>query len=295
MDNLKYLINKVKKIIKDVYGNGEIKIYVDYNEQLSDEHIEEIIKSKNPSEKLEEILSDLADYYACDWGYYEVEKNIKDKLNEAERVLFDENSDIFLELIQDNICFYYSKSDLNRNLKVNIMIDCGNWKYDCTCDNILVGHTDEYGIIHDKSSMLWLAKTQNKEDEFRQACEDYIKNDELTKDYGKFVKSAIEELEEMTTILNTITFLVEISLLDYIKILEKRDGSVVLGKSTICGLFDPFTGGGSILGVELEKDVEIPIKQAVLTTDGLNQVGYDVDQVYGLIRECWKETIIKII
>lgn len=35
-------------------------------------------------------------------------------------------------------------------------------------------------------------------------------------------------------------------------------GSLVIPKNVTCGIFNPVTGGGSLLGVELEKDWEIP-------------------------------------
>lgn len=62
----------------------------------------------------------------------------------------------------------------------------------------------------------------------------------------------------------------------------------------MCGLYDPWSGGGSVLEIELDKDVKLPIKYTIFCVEGCKMHGYDIDEVYGLIGSCWKETIKEI-
>ena len=69
-------------------------------------------------------------------------------------------------------------------------------------------------------------------------------------------------------------------------------GYIVLDKRTMCGLYDPWGGGGSVLEVQLEKDVRIPIKyiwQAI--PDEAKGHGYQVGDVYGMCGSAWQETL----
>lgn len=75
---------------------------------------------------------------------------------------------------------------------------------------------------------------------------------------------------------------------------ENSKSYMVLGKETMCGLYDPWSGGGSVLEIELDKDVKLPIKYAIFCVEGCKMHGYDIDEVYGLIGSCWKETVKEI-
>ena len=61
------------------------------------------------------------------------------------------------------------------------------------------------------------------------------------------------------------------------------------------GLFDVWSGGGSLLEIELDKDVVLPIKciwHAEIET-GKSEYGYSVDSVYGLVGSAWYGTVTK--
>ena len=56
----------------------------------------------------------------------------------------------------------------------------------------------------------------------------------------------------------------------------------------MCGLFNPWNGGGSVLEVQLEKDIEIPLSILFdVSMDGEKTYGYDVNEVYGLCGDAW--------
>ena len=110
----------------------------------------------------------------------------------------------------------------------------------------------------------------------------------------------------------TVTFLVKMTLEQLIDLnrcirLQDRNGRnydasknpycgyIVLGKSTMCGLFDPWSGGGSILEVQLERDVRLPIRYIWSAhPDGYGYGGYGVGDVYGLCGSAWQDTPVKI-
>lgn len=128
----------------------------------------------------------------------------------------------------------------------------------------------------------------------------------------KFVESCIEELENLSSSCGTLTFLVEMKLFDLFALLEmqkaeydekaeydprknKSESYIVLGKDTKCGLYDPYSGGGSLLEIELDKDVKLPLKYAVICPENCKMnVRYDVDKVYGLVGSTWKDTLKEI-
>jgi hypothetical protein len=57
-------------------------------------------------------------------------------------------------------------------------------------------------------------------------------------------------------------------------------------------LFDTWSGGGSVLEIELEKNVQIPFMYCKFCPDGAKVYGYDIDEVYGLIGSCWKDSYL---
>ena len=111
----------------------------------------------------------------------------------------------------------------------------------------------------------------------------------------------------------TLTFLVRMTLRDLIELnrcikLQDRNGHfydatknpycgyIVLGKETMTGLFDPWAGGGSVLEIELEKDVRIPIRFIrSAMPDGCDDCGrYGVGDVYGMCGSAWEDSLKEI-
>ena len=55
----------------------------------------------------------------------------------------------------------------------------------------------------------------------------------------------------------------------------------------MCGLFDPWSGAGSTLDLELEHDVVLPIELVHEITPDVCLYRYGVDEVYGLVGMAW--------
>ena len=293
---LKEIINKTQYPNED----GGIEMYLDYRDTLSKENLYDIMIADNPRETFDELISNCT----LDGSLYyedELEREIKKNLTEDEKDFFEENFDEIWEWVKENYYFYYDAEHYNETVKVNIMLDTGNANSDFTRDNILnyCNYYSNSGRDLKDSSILWLARQQKKAGLLVKAIKGKQTDD-------KFVNSCIQELENLPSHMATLTFLVNMKLFDYFDlreamesekelnksyILEERKGTgtITISKDTMCGLFDVWSGGGSILEIELDKDVVLPIKciwKAEIET-GKSQYGYSVDSVYGLVGSAW--------
>lgn len=307
------LQNKIKEIIeKEERPNedGGIEMYLDYRDTLSDSTLYEIMTADNPREYFNELISDLTVDGAV---YYEdeLEKTIKRNLTEDEEKFFDENFDELRDWFHEHYYYYYDDNHYNETVKVNIMLDTGNCNYDFTRDNILnyCNYYSNEGKDLKDSSIFWLAKQQKKATLLRKAIKKVLNGEDI-KFEDKFIESTIEELENLPSHMATLTFLVNMPLFDYFDLREamaaeeklndsyvledrKGKGTITISKDTMCGLFDVWSGGGSLLEIELDKDVVLPIKciwKAEIET-GKSEYGYSVNSVYGFVESVWDGTV----
>ena len=298
---------RLKEIIEaNEYPNedGGIEMYLDYRDTLSKGTLYDIMTADNPRKFFNELIGDWtindSDYY---WD--ELENEIKKNLTEDEKDFFEENFDEIWEWVKENYYFYYDEEHYNETVKVNIMLDTGNANSDFTRDDILnyCNYYSNGGKDLKDSSILWLAKQQKKAGLLREA----IKGKQID---DKFINSCIQELENLPSHMATLTFLVNMKLFDYFELREamesekelnksyiledrKGKGTITISKDTMCGLFDVWSGGGSVLEIELDKDVVLPIKciwKAEIET-GKSEYGYSVDSVYGLVGSAWDGTV----
>ena len=303
--------NVVREIIDDEYGTisekGEgylvYEMYADYRDEMDAKTACEILGSSDPAQALEEKLDD---WYFESRMYYEDElmKVIRGKLGDG----YDEYEDEIREFMQDYICFDLPRSHfLKQKFYTDIMLDTGDGNYDYTLNSVYPCWYGRQEWAHnDKAGIVWLAKQQGyKKGEFRRAM-----NKGDLKDPKGFLQSMRQELANLPSSMSTVTFLVKMTLEDLIRLnelirLQDRNGRhydatenpycgyIVLDKKTETGLYDPWSGGGSVFEVELEKDVRIPIRfiRSALPDGG---DGYSIDEVYGMCGSCWRDTVKKI-
>lgn len=319
-DDIARLKERIDEIVKDNYTpdeDGAIEVYCDYRDELGDETIKKIMRSDNPREAFESEMFDFDDW----WHYDRLKEEVEEKLTEDEKELFLNNKTEMTDYIYETYSFYLPHEHFNKSVKVNIMLDTGNLNYDFTCDNVLNWDGQHSKGEFDKnSSMLWLAKQQGKATLLKKCCKESMRKWELdeqeyketTECTDKFVISAMQELANLSSHMGVMTFLVEMSLFDLFELKEamqkekelndsyylderKGTGYIVLDKSTMCGLFNTWNGGGSVLEIDCEKDIKIPIRciwDAVV--DGTKIYGYDVNEVYGLTGSAWQDTLKEI-
>ena len=167
---------------------------------------------------------------------------------------------------------------------------------------------DYHARLDEKSSLLWLARQQGyTKTQLWQA----LRKGDMADPKG-FLESCRVECANLPSHMATVTFLVKMTLEQLIDLnrcvrLQDRNGRnydasknpycgyIVLGKDTMCGLFDPWSGGGSVLEIQLERDVRLPIKYIwSALPDGCGHGRYGVGSVYGMCGSAWQDTLIKL-
>ena len=314
------LRSAVAAVLKDKYwyakkpdGTFRMEIYADYRDEMDARTAAEICRSDDPYmalwEKLQEWYFEAERYYRA-----ELEKEIREALTEPDGPypdgLGETEEDCFTDIVTDLACWEYPEDHfLKQDFYVNIMLDTGDGNYDFTLNSPYpCWYGDYHERLHEKSSLLWLARQQGytKTRLWRALREGDMR------DPKGFLESCRVECANLPSAMATVTFLVKMTLENLIALnrcvrLQDRDGHfydasknpycgyIVLGRDTMCGLFNPWSGGGSVLEIQLEKDVRIPIRYIwSALPDGYNHGQYDVGSVYGMCGSAWQDTLVKI-
>ena len=318
------LLTSIKSILtNELYFKKESEdyfsqeIYCDYRDGLSESTIAGLMEDTEPYAAFLDLLGEWAWEYK-DTYIFETIREVCSNLSMEEQEIWEEEYDEIVDWFFEHLFYYYPVSHFNQKVKVNIMLDTGNANYDFTRDNVL----NYYGLekraeFPDESSILWLAKQQGKEKEVREACLNCFREDgnylyrEVNSD--PFVESVIQELENLSSCMATLTFLVNMKLFDLFALKKatakeeplnnfydasqrKGTGYIVVSKDTMCGLFNPWSGGGSVLEIKLDKDVVIPVKYIwTFEVEGAkSKYGYSVNEVYGLVGSAWDGEVKEI-
>ena len=281
-DNVKQIVNNV--LNKECYYNKEYKcyetdIYVDYRDTLTKEDIKEILKDDTEDTFFQKIneyyIGAEQDIIAC------INYKCCNLLDKA-KVDFDE-SDV-LDYISENLIINYPYDHFkNQKLNVNLTIDTGDKNYEFT----LNGDCGELQDIDDKSSLLWLCKTQGYD---KSQLEKAFSEDTES----KFLNSVVDEIENETTSMNTLTFFLKATLGELMELKSKKRFGIFVDKNTNVGLVDYYNGAGGILDICLEQS--LIINNNIINNievDGLNN-GYSVASIYGISEDFWN-TDLKIV
>ena len=315
-DKLKAEVTKIlghmAEVRRDKNGYFEYEIYADYRDRMDAKTAIEILGAEDPEQAFWEKLDE--------W-YMEYEAELRGDLEEkVEERLTDEDGpypngllhsdgdlhDLLLDMVYFTLpgCHY-----LGQGFPVNIMVDTGDGNYDYTLNNLYPAYCGYYneGGIDSKASVAWLAKTQGyTKGTLRKAL-----NEGDMRDPKGFLQSMRVEVANIASHMNTLTFLVELTLEQLIELnrlvrLQDRNGHfydatknpycgyIVIDKKTMTGLYDPWSGGGSCFEIELEKDVKLPIRfiRSALPDGG---DGYSVGDVYGMCYSAWTQGGVKLI
>lgn len=294
------VVQRIKDIIdRKCYGldaEGDVayrgEIYADYRDELGSHSIKKIFASDTPRDAFEDLMFEC--YDNCEWDYKsEVLDTIKEHFDdEDERIDYDEYEDVIRDWVYEHVYFNWPYDHyLNQNVEVDIIVDTGDGNYDFTRNELFGCNYSKKGL-KESSSLVWLMKQQGYTHE---QIVDFIDNENLQD--SKFLESVYTECLNTSTCMNALTFFVKMTLeecLDMIdKLREQKDGVIVLSKDTPCGLYDPWSGAGSVLEIELERDVELPIKYIdSAMPDGCR--GYGVDDIYGMCLSFWKGELKEI-
>lgn len=154
----------------------------------------------------------------------------------------------------------------------------------------------------EKSSLLWLARQQGYSK--AQLWQALREGDML--DPEGFLESCRVECANLPSAMAAVTFLVRMTLAQLLELnrcvqLQDRNGHfydatqtpdcgcIIVSKDTMCGLFDPWAGGG-VLEIQLEKAAQIPIRYIwSALPDGHGNGRYNVGNVYRMCDSAWQD------
>lgn len=318
MDKMRAAVSAIldRKIgyCKQKDGTFECEIYADYRDEMDEKTAAEICSSSDPWLSLWEKMNEW--YFEAECQYRsDLRKEVREELESDDGPYpqgFSNEEDAEFESVMDElVCWTYPEDHfLKQDFYVNIMLDTGDGNYDYTLNSVFpcwYGRPEE--TIDEKSSLLWLARQQGyTKTQLRKAL---LRGDMA--DPKGFLESCQVELANLPSHMATLTFLVRMTLRELIELnrcikLQDRNGHlydatknpycgyIVLGKETMTGLFDPWSGGGSVLEIELEKDVRIPIRFIrSAMPDGCDDCGrYGVGDVYGMCGSAWESSVKEI-
>lgn len=303
------LKDRVEKIVSEYKKEGNTRLfpdsYDDANTFSGEWFLKQIIYDGFPRDLFDEYLYIWETDYFYERGGNKVIEYVKNALTTEECVLYDKSEEEMKKLIENlpEAWSHYNAEDYNCDVKVNLLVDSGNWNYDCSCDNVC--NYCGNGEIPEESSILYLAKKQGKEEILRKAM-DYYKlgnADEVEKicDNDRFVFSCIQEWENLTCSCGTLCFLVKMPLFDLFEILEAQRDEILaerycitLKKDVICGLFDPLNGGGSVFEVELDSDITIPVKDIKVAPEDCNAYNFSLQSIYAMSGCAWTDSLVEL-
>ncbi len=289
---------------KKADGNYHFEIDVDYRDEIEDSIAQEILDNISPRDTLIERLWDL--YQEQEWDIIDnlvddFKEKIDPKLFEDANIIEDGNLDDlddgdireeFMEIIYVDYPIDWAE---NQEFCFNIIVSNGDDSYDFCLNEYIVDEDGNVNENAEKSGIVWLAKQQGYTLE---ELVEILKNGDI-KEPKTFLETVLQEVANGYGC-EALTFCVKMTLGQAINLKEKMksspNGSIVLDKKVECGLFDLWEGGGSVLEIACEKDVEIPFENIwKFYIDESRSNRYDsIHNVYGTDDSIWRDCLKEI-
>jgi len=265
----------INKIAGEIERQGNLEMYWDYNDKLTDE---QVLKILTEEEGLSEVENEI---YEGNYDY------ISEQVDNSIKGYFSENN-LDFEEFQETEDYQELCTNLRCEYKFNIN---GLLKNSETRIRLELSTNEDFINLDDKNS-----------DTIR-----YFK--ERFKGHFK-VKDLKEEINEMIgSNYARITFYFKISGLDILDLRKQiLDGRIKLKKGLSFGLFNSYSGCGGMLEIPLLKKITLNIKDwrvkderdkvmKKLKGDSdyyniefvCDSKSYGIDETYGLVGEAWKE------
>lgn len=269
----------------DKHYEGKLKetLYIDYTESLSADRmakfVNQAVEYKMPIETL------VNDYILenTDWcPEFDTIRAFIEATNQKEEDFFDcgptDLCEYYRELFAEYVDLDYGDKDLLKNsTPEDLTIFFGSyWDDD-------YGNIEERYNQDDKSvstPIEWLLETQG-----------YTENDLHNEDKRQesvFLESLYDELYDMSDLSNfQLVAIPDSNNWEAIVALCQKEGAIIR-KTTTFGLFDSVHGGGSLMGITLEKDIYVdnqtPIHRVTIQ-EGKEWLDYTPSTVYGFNRD----------
>lgn len=210
-----------------------------------------------------------------------------------------ELQDKAFDYLNDQIAIDYDRSYEQQEMRVNVIV--------ATAGDITVGSEDNSNKRTVQSFIRDLVEDQGHTmGELNAAFNEYSDTillpafsdgDKLYKEqvekYGKFIASLASEIANSNQFnVDEFVFLTKMSVEDYAR-LGDEDATITFPAGTMCGMYNRYDGSGSVLEVELEKEITIPrFNIPELQIESRKETfgyHYNVDEVYGLTAQCWEK------
>ena len=302
----------IKELVKDYLAENHawekkddelyhFDIYVDCRDEIDDSTAQEVLENDSPHDALIEKLWDW--YQESEWYIYgdlvnDFEEKVDPELLRQADIIEDGNidDDMIRDIFMDNICVDYPVDWAeSQEFCFNIIVSNGDDNYDFWLNEHII---DEDGTVDkdaEKSGLVWLAKQQGY------TLDQVVKilKDGDIAEPKTFLETVLQEVANGYGC-EALTFCVKMTLGQAIALKEKMksnpNGSIVLDKKAECGLFDPWEGGGSVLEIACEKDVEIPFENIwKFYIDERRSSRYDsIHNVYGTDSSLWRDCLKEI-
>ena len=276
-------------------------IYVDYRDEIDDATAQEILENDYPHDALLEKLWDW--YQEQEWDIIDnlvddFQEKVDPELLEDANIIADGNLDDgmireeFMDAVYVDYPIDWAES---QEFCFNIIVSNGDDNYDFWLNEHIIDEDGNVDQDAEKAGIVWLAKQQGYT--LDQVVE--VLKDEDNVSTNEFLASISSEVYNGYGC-EALTFCVKMTLGQAIALKEKmesnQNGSIVLDKRATCGLFDMWSGGGSILNIACEKDVEIPFKNIwKFYVDKSRSNRYDsIHNVYGTDNSLWRDCLKEI-
>ena len=279
-------------------GSYSFEIYTDYDEVPP--HVVKEMAQLDTKERMLEYLYDYL-YEAYEHVHseveYEISKEIQNHLMSEFEGLewyddFVENYDVWEirnMLVENGLLTAYLDYDcIIKRTDIDMVImyeneESANNEYAHNCfygglvewienmnERIEEGDFEEEDI-----SLINLLKSQGYTlDELYKVAKDYYENDIEVQD--TFLSSIIEEVENTSSICNSLVFLMNSNLYSF---LEDIEDDITLSKNTVCGYVDFIYGAGGVVDINLKNDITLPKGSYKIFVDG--NFGYGVKEIFG--------------
>lgn len=286
------------------------EIRADYSDGMDDDTAVEILCGDEPLQAFDEKMDEWYYDYKCDI-LSEIEQDVEDNLTADvgpyPEGFTEEEGGVFDDLMR-KLVYVQAPEDfhLNQVFRVNIVVDTGDGNYDYALNSArLCSDGRHEQSINDKASVVWLAREQG----YTKAQLQEAVMEENVLDPRGFLGTMRQEIESCTSHMAALVFLAEMSLRDLMELnriikLRGRDrrpcdatkdlgcGCITISKNAMTGLYDLWYGAGGVFGIELERDVRLPISyiRSALPDGG---DGYSIASVYGMSNSAWERGEVK--
>lgn len=282
-------------------GDYHFDIYVDYRDEIDDATAQEILNNDYPYDTLIERLWDW--YQEQEWDIIDnlvddFNEKVDPELLEDANIIADGNLDdgMIREEFMDSVYVDYPIDWAeNQEFCFNIIVSNGDDNYDFWLNEHIIDEDGNVDQDAEKSGLVWLAKQQGYT--LDQVVE-ILKDGDIEKP-KTFLETVLQEVVNGYGC-EALTFCVKMTLGQAIALKEQMksnpNGLIVLDKGVECGLFDPWQGGGSVLEIACEKDVEIPFENIwKFYIDERRSSRYDsIHNVYGTDSSLWRDCLKEI-